>query len=211
VPAEEHSVPDVLTKRFLRFAMSAALAVAATGCALLVPPATPATYDLAAPAGFGTRSGGLRGILVVPTPVALQILDSQRIIVRSAGGQISYVPDAQWPDRLTNLVQARLIETFENAGQQRAVGRPSDRLDANNDLVTDIRAFDVAVAAGVATAEVSIAAKIVTDPGGRVVAARVFSAKAPVRSVDGPGATAGLQQALQAVLADIVRWVGRKI
>jgi cholesterol transport system auxiliary component len=204
-------VPDALTKPLARLAAVTCIAAAAAGCALLVPSPAPATYDLAAPASVGSRGGGVRGVLVVPAPVALQILDSQRIVVRSAGGQISYVPAAQWPDRLTSLVQARLIEAFENAGQQRAVGRPGDRLQATDDLLTEIRSFDVAVGAAGAAAEVSIAAKIVSDPGGRVVAARVFSATAPVRSVDGAGAAAGLQQALKTVLADIVRWADQKI
>jgi cholesterol transport system auxiliary component len=211
VPAEEHAVPDPLTKPLVRFATVAAVAVAAAGCSLLIPPATPATYDLAAPAAVGSRGGGLRGVLVVGMPFALQILDSPNIIVRGPGGQISHVPDAQWPDRLTSLVQTRLIEAFENAGQQRAVGRPSDHLNATNDLVTEIRSFDVAVGPSAMTAEVSIAAKIVSDSGGQVLAAQVFSATAPVAAVNGPAAAAGLQQALKTVLAEIVRWADRKI
>ncbi|HVV92833.1 MAG TPA: ABC-type transport auxiliary lipoprotein family protein [Hyphomicrobiales bacterium] len=195
----------------MRLAVAAAVAAMAAGCALLVPAPTPVTYDLMAPTNVGPRSGSVRGVLVVPAPTALQILDSQRIVVRSSGGQITYIANSQWPDRLTSLVQSRIIEAFENAGQQRAVGRPSDRLEANYDLVSDIRTFDVVVGGNGAAAEVSIAAKIVSDPGGRVVAARVFSATAPVRSVDGQGAAAGLQQALRAVLDDIVRWADQKI
>jgi cholesterol transport system auxiliary component len=204
-------LPDALTKPALRLAVATTVAAAVAGCALLFPAPTPATYDLAAPTAFTATRGGVRGVLVVAAPTALQILDSQRMVVRSAGGQISYIAGAQWPDRLSSLVQARIIEAFENAGQQRAVGRPSDRLQANYDLVSDIRSFDISVGTAGAQAEVSIAAKIVSDPGGRVIAAQVFSANAPVRSVDGPGAAAGLQQALKTVLAQVVAWADRKI
>jgi cholesterol transport system auxiliary component len=205
---EERFVPDFVVKPLSRLAAVAAGAALA-GCALLVPAPTPATYDLRAPPIIAARHGGVRGVLVVAAPSAIQILDGQRIAARSAGGQISYIANAQWTDRLTSLVQARIIDAFENAGQQRAVGRPSDHLEANFDLVSDIRTFDIDTVGS--AAEVTIAAKIVTDPAGRVVAAKTFSARAPVSAVDGAAATAGLQQALNAVLTDIVRWADQKI
>jgi cholesterol transport system auxiliary component len=179
--------------------------LALCGCAVLFPARPPATFDLRAPAHIAVHRGALHGVLVVAQPTAIQTLASQRIVARSAGGQLSYVPAAQWSDQLPILVQARIIEAFENAGQMRAVGRPSDRLSADYDLISDIRNFGID-AAGSPTATVEIAVRIVSDRGGRVIAGKVFSARVPVHAVTGASAAAGLQQALAQVLDQLVAW-----
>jgi cholesterol transport system auxiliary component len=195
----------------VRPALFVAATLALGGCAVLFPASPPATFDLSAPTHVAEQRGTLRGVMVVAMPTAIQALDSQRIVARTAGGEITYVPNAQWSDRLTSLVQARIIDAFENAGHLRTVGRSSDRLSADYDLISDIRNFGIDAAGGTPTAYVDIAVRIVSDSGGRVVAGKVFSARVPVSGVTGPAATAGLQQALQIVLGDVVRWATARI
>src|SRR5262245_10032581 len=73
-----------------------------------------------------SRAGPVRGQFVIPEPTAISVLDSERIVVRPSPGQIATLGGAQWSDRLPRLLQARLVETFENASRLRSVGRPSD-------------------------------------------------------------------------------------
>jgi cholesterol transport system auxiliary component len=181
------------------------------GCAVLFPGPPPATFDLRAPGQAAARHGALHGVLVVETPTAIQALDSQHIVARTAGGQITYVPSSQWSDRLTSLVQARIIDAFENAGQMRAVGRPGDHLAADYDLISDIRNFGVDASSGTPLAHVQLAVRIVGNRSGRVIAGKIFDARIPVTAVTGAAATAGLQQALDRVLAEIVRWTAARI
>jgi len=176
------------------------------GCGSLSAP--PQTFDLRAPDMVKPARPG-RAQLVIAEPTALQALDSDRILVRSGDGQVSYLPAAQWSDRLPNLVQARLIQTFENADRIGSVGRPSDKLTPDATLVADIRDFEIQ-AGGAATAVVAISAKIVSESTGRIVAAQVFSASVPA-GVTGPQASAALDQAMQTVLREIVTWASSRI
>ncbi len=165
----------------------------------------PLTFDLSAPRGAVRRlSGGSRAI-VVQEPSAIAALDSERIVVRAAGGELTYLPRAQWADRLPRLVQARLIQTFENRGRA-AVGRPTDRITGDVQLIVDIRNFEVREASR--DAYVEMAAKIVGGTSGDVATARLFSASASVGTIDGAGATAALDQALARVLLDVTGWAG---
>jgi cholesterol transport system auxiliary component len=164
----------------------------------------PATYDLTAVRQGLRRSGGGR-LIIVAEPTAIFALDSERIVVRSANGEITYLPRAQWSDRLPRLVQARLIQSFENAGHA-AVGRPTDRLAAAAQLLIDIRTFEVRE--GTREAAVEVAAKLVTSGSGRISNARLFGATAPVGAIDGQGATQALDQALAAIITQVVGWVG---
>jgi cholesterol transport system auxiliary component len=172
------------------------------GCTGMLKEAPVATYDLSAPQSFSGRATSGRGVLVIVEPTAIQTVDSNRMVARQ-GGAVSYVPAAQWTDRLPLLVQTRMVQAFENSGRIGSVGRSQDRLAGDFQLITDIRAFEIDVPAH--QAKVSIAAKVV-DRAGRVRSGRVFEASAPAGPVNGPAARQALDQALGQVLVDLVGW-----
>jgi cholesterol transport system auxiliary component len=189
--------------------LACAVALPLGACASLFSKAAPATYDLTAPRGPKV-GGGVGGQLLVAEPTALAILETERIVVRPNPGQVAYLADAQWSDRLPRLVQARLLQTFENSSHLRTVGRPGERLTADYQLVTDIRAFNLATVQG-AVAEVEIAVKIVSDQSGRIVGARVFRAYVPASSSEGPAATAAMDAAFGEVALEVVKWAVRLV
>lgn len=168
--------------------------------------APPATFDLTAPRQRLGGGGIVRGQVVVPEPVTVQTLEADRILVKDAGGAVSFLPGGQWADRLPRLVQARLIQTFENASRIQAVSRPGDRISADYQLNSELRSFQIQPSTGEAVVEIS--AKVVNDREGRIVAARVFEARVPVPALDAANAASALDQGLSTVLLDIVRWVG---
>ena len=175
----------------------------AGGLAACSTPA-PSTFDLTAPSDVrAARGSGAQ--LVVAAPTALQVIDSDRIMVRGRAGEVSYLPGVQWADRLPSLVQTRLIQTFENAHRIGSVGRPDDKIVPDATLVTEIRSFEIDASAG-ATARVEISAKLVGESTGRIRAARLFSAGVPAAGLTGPQASAALDQALHEVLRDVVAW-----
>jgi len=187
------------------------IALGLGGCAQLLAGGDKAmpTFDLTAPAGFSVPRSGA-GQLVVATPTALQVLDTERIVVEPAAGQITYLDKAQWSDRLPPLFQARLIQSFENASRGRAVARPGDSVVANYTLLTDIRSFGIqAFAEGGAEAVVEVSAKIVSAEAGRILAARVFTARVPAAGTKGAEATQALDEASDKVFVDIVVWASR--
>ncbi|MEX0590128.1 MAG: ABC-type transport auxiliary lipoprotein family protein [Xanthobacteraceae bacterium] len=167
------------------------------------------TFELIAPKEFGDVRAA-RGSLSVALPTALQALDSERVVVQPSPGVINYLGGARWSDRLPRIVQARIVEAFENGKRIRAVVRGGGQFRSDFQLVTELREFGVLVA-GEPTALVDISARIVNERTGRVVAAQVFSARAETSSVDGPSATAAINTAFGIVLIDLVRWTSTKI
>jgi cholesterol transport system auxiliary component len=163
----------------------------------------PTTFDLSAPREGLRRSGGGRNAIVVSEPTTVSTLDSERIVVRAANAELTYLPRAQWSDRLPRLVQTRLIQTFENSGRA-AVGRPGDRLAGTYQLLLDIRSFEIRETTR--DAFVELAVKLVNASNGAVSNARLFTASAAVGAIDGPGASQALDRALGRVLADITAW-----
>jgi cholesterol transport system auxiliary component len=188
----------------------AVVAVSVGGCSALTGGGAPPTYDLTAPNAAQSKSRAHHGQLVVSEPTALSVLDTDKILVRSAGDQIAHMASAQWSDRLPRLLQSRIVQAFENANRLTAVGTPSDRLTADFQLVTDVRAFELSVVSA-PVAQVEIAAKVVSDRGGKVVAARVFRASIPATSTAAPDAALALDEAFHRVATEMVEWASRLV
>ena len=167
--------------------------------------APPATFDLTAPNDSPSRTPG-RGQLVVYEPAANLPIDSNRIVIRTGPDAVAYLKGAQWADKLTRLVQARLIESFENAHSLRAVGRPG--MVADYSLHAEIRRFEADVTRNEAAVE--IAARIV-GANGHTVAMQSFSATSPLANDDGRTVTASLDDALGKVMRQIVVWATPKV
>jgi cholesterol transport system auxiliary component len=117
--------------------MLAGLALVLAGCGGGAPAET---FDLSAAREI--RRGAVSGQLVVAEPTGLQFYDSDRIVVRD-GAAITYLKGAQWSDRLPKLVQARLVQSFENVMRVGAVGRTGERIAADRQINIEIRAFEI--------------------------------------------------------------------
>jgi len=192
-------------KGLRRFGISLALAALLAGCSS--GPA-PTTFDLSAlPAPGGQRGG--RSVVIVSEPSAILAYESDRIVVRARDNIVTFLGGAQWADRLPRLFQNRLIQSLENTGRLRSVGRAGDRVIADYTLVGDIRLFEVQEETREAVIEIAI--KLVAERGGGIAAAQVFTARAPVSSIDGAGASAALDTALQSLFQQITRWTAGRV
>ncbi len=162
--------------RAVRLFFVVAVAVVPAACsALSGPPAV--TYELSAPPAIAKAKSTSGVQILVPEPTAVQMVDSDRIVVNT-GSRVSYYPGAQWPDRLPKVLQNKLIAAFEQSGRARAVGRPGEGLSIDYQVLTDIRAF--AYDASTDSADVEIFAKILNDRTGKVVGSQLFTATVPL-------------------------------
>ena len=160
-------------------------------------------YDLSAPADFSGVAVPPTGQLVVNEPTAVVALNTQRILVQDGAGEVPSFDDSQWSDSVPKLVQAKLIQGFENAGYDR-VGNDTQGLVADHQLILDIRTFHIATAPN-RVAEVEFMAKLAT-PDGAITATRSFKATAPVAGEDAAAAAAALNQAFGSAAKELVTW-----
>jgi phospholipid/cholesterol/gamma-HCH transport system substrate-binding protein len=173
------------------------------------PKQGPAVYDLTAATSFPQIEKPIKVQLVVPDPNAIIVYDSQKILTRNPEGVYANVSDAQWADNLPKLVQARIVQSFENARQLNNVSRPLDQLNAEYRLELGIRSFQMTSTPS-PNAVVDLTARLVSDKG-TVAGARMFSATVPAKSMDAKDAVAALNQAFGKVAGDIVVWTAGAI
>ena len=147
--------------------------------------------------------------LVVADPTTSVRNDTQRIIVVASDGQSSFLDNAQWADSTPKLLQAKIIQSLENANFLAGVGRPSDGLTNDYQLLIDLRSFQISLVSP-PKAEITFMAQIAT-PKGRIIDGRAFHGEAPVKAMDPASAIEALNQAFTQSAAELVQWTAQKM
>jgi len=187
-------------------AMALAGALAMSACTSLVPTPAPDTFDLTAPRSFPGLKGSTTAQILILEPSALKSLDSQDIVIKPSSTEVQYLAKSQWSDRLPKLIQARLVEAFENTDRVRAVAKPGEGLVIDYQIVSDVREFQADIGSGISEARVSISVKLVSDRTGKVVRSRVFEQASRLTGTQSLQVVSGLDAAFEKVTREIVSW-----
>ena len=116
------------------------------------------------------------------------------------------VANARWGDNLPILVQAKVIQSFENAGYAKSVSRTRDGVAGDYQLLIDIRSFQIATASEPAKAEVDFMVKIL-DKEGKIVNASSFQGSAPVTGTGAQAYVSAVDEVFAKLMTDLVAWV----
>lgn len=175
------------------------LSVLTTGC---VSSQTVRIYDLG---NASTRSQPLSGapVMAVGEPFMLQILNTDRMLVRGDDGSITALAGVQWTDRVPALVQARLIRSFEEKG--RPAIRTGSGMSADYAVSSELTAFQVTAGAS-STVDIQIGVKLVQSSDGKVIGARTFRGKQIISTIEGAAVREGFDTLLTNICDDVARW-----
>ena len=131
------------------------------------------------------------------------MLETQRFLFSPAQDYPGF-GEAMWADALPKLIQARLIESFENYDLAHAPLRVADMGQPEFQLLIDVRRFRIAVGEK-PTAEIGLSARIV-DKDGKVVASRVFEESEKFDPLAPAPAVAAFNEAFGRVVKNMIPW-----
>src|SRR5665647_2610839 len=161
------------------------------------------TYDLRAPQNLGAPGKTPTGQLAIPEPTAVAMLETQRFLFSPAKDYPGFA-DSIWADAIPKLLQARLIESFENYDIAHAPLRVADLGQSDFQLLIDVRRYRIATDAGPA-AEIGLSARIV-DKNGKVVASRLFEDSEKFDKLEPPAAVAAFNEAFGRIAKEMIGW-----
>ena len=161
-------------------------------------------FDLKAPTAFPGVKKTPSGQLVISEPEVLGALFNDEIAVESPEGERSTTLKGKWADTLSRVLQTRIVQSFENAKYLDVIGRQPDTFQTDYQLLIDVRSFKVVTAAE-PYAEMAFGAKIVGE-GGKILGAKIFSAKLPASVADIGDAAKALDAAFSQTVTELVTW-----
>jgi phospholipid/cholesterol/gamma-HCH transport system substrate-binding protein len=161
------------------------------------------TYDLRALHNPGPPGKVIRVQWAIPEPTAIAMLETQRFLFSPAQEHPGFA-EAMWADALPRLIQARLIESFENYDIAHAPLRANDVGQIEFQLLIDVRRFRIAVESGPA-AEISLSARIVNKDG-KVVASRLFEEREKFATIVPAEAVTAFDAAFGRMAKNMIAW-----
>ena len=166
-------------------------------------PAQKVTYDLTAPREPVPANRIIKGQLAIPEPTAVAMLQTQRMLFSPAKDYPGFA-DFLWADSIPKLLQARLIDTFENYDVAHAPLRTSDLGQPEFQLLLDVRHFRITTDTA-AVAQVALSARLV-DKNGKIIASRLFDDGEQLTRVEPTEAVAAFDQAFGRIAKSILTW-----
>ena len=162
------------------------------------------TYDLKAADTFDKPRRPLEPGIVIAEPTATARLQTQRFLFASDEEPHDDFANVQWSDSLPALVQAKLLQSFENYDIVHAPLRGDALSEGGVRLLVDLRRFDITITP---TTEVTIelSAKLI-DGAGNLKAARIFKQSAPIGGITAPEAATAFSGAFDMLVRDVVTW-----
>ncbi len=200
----------------------AVVAVALAACSLELPGQgdPPRQFVLTPKSTYDEDVPSVDWQLQVDRPTAKAGHDTSRIALRHSAIQFDYYGDAAWMDTAPRMVQALLVESFENSGRIVGVGRFAIGVKSDFVLTTELRHFS-AEYQGPKPAEgprarqankeapkirVSIIAKLIQMPRRDIVASERFDALVEAKSPEMLSIVEAFDVAIGKVMKRLVTW-----
>jgi phospholipid/cholesterol/gamma-HCH transport system substrate-binding protein len=161
------------------------------------------TFDLRAPKDLGPAAKTLSEPLAIPEPTAVAMLQTQRMLFSPAKDYPGFA-EFLWADSIPKLLQARLIDSFENYDIAHAPLRASDVGQPGYQLMIDIRRFRIDTE-GDPAVDIALSARVV-DKSGKVVASRLVEAREKLDKIEPATAVDAFNAAFARIAKELVGW-----
>jgi phospholipid/cholesterol/gamma-HCH transport system substrate-binding protein len=161
-------------------------------------------YDLHAVDSFGSQPhAALPATLIIAEPTAITRLQTQRFLF-APDEETQGFETVQWSDSLPALVQARLLQSFENYDIAHAPLRADSGAEGATRLLIDLRRFEIALGPQ-PRAIIALSAKLV-DAEGHIKAAQLFEETGTIANLAPSNAATAFDNAFGALARKLVTW-----
>ncbi|MGG2395350.1 LPS assembly lipoprotein LptE [Pseudomonas sp. SH1-B] len=144
--------------------------------------------------------------LRVSSPSSGQLLDGTRIVVLPEPGRVNTYQGARWSERTPQLLRNRLLDAFHEDGRIKALSNEEQRLQADLELVSDLRSFHSQYRDGRPEAIIQLDVRLVNPRDQRILASRRFTVSQAASDTSITAVVAAFGQAGDRLSRELVDW-----
>ncbi|WP_372015990.1 ABC-type transport auxiliary lipoprotein family protein [Pseudoxanthomonas sp. 10H] len=145
--------------------------------------------------------------LSIAKPTAARLVDSPRIAVRPAPGELQVYRGSSWAQPPTDMIEASVLRVLEDSGKIAGVGRLATGMRSDYRLALDVRRFESDYRGGaLPLATIEISATLLNNRDQRIVARQTFLREEPSPSTDVGTVTEAFGRALGSISVEIAGW-----
>lgn len=186
--------------------LSLLLAAGLLSACSILPQSEPLDIYLLPGATLPAQTQRVDWSLRVNSPVSNQLLDGTRIVVLPEPGRVNTYQGVRWSERTPQLLRGRLLDAFQDDGRVQALSNEEQRLQADLELVSDLRSFHSQYRDGVAEALIQLDVRLVDARDQRILASRRFSVSQPASDTSIAAVVKAFGQAGDRLSRELVDW-----
>ena len=186
--------------------LSLLLAVGLLGACSILPQSEPLDIYLLPGAALPAQTQRVDWSLRVNSPVSSQLLDGTRIVVLPEPGRVNTYQGVRWSERTPQLLRGRLLDAFQDDGRVQALSNEEQRLQADLELVSDLRSVHSQYRDGGAEALIQLDVRLVDGRDQRILAIRRFSVSQPASDTSIAAVVKAFGQAGDRLSRELVDW-----
>lgn len=182
------------------------LAATLLGACSILPQSEPLDIYLLPAAQLPAQSQQVDWALRINSPSSSQLLDGTRIVVLPEPDRVNTYQGVRWSERTPQLLRNRLLDAFQDDGRVQALSNEEQRLQADLELVSDLRSFHSEYRNGIPYALIRLEVNLVDARDQRILASRRFSISQPASDTSVPAVIAAFGQAGDQLSRELVDW-----
>ncbi|WP_341780601.1 ABC-type transport auxiliary lipoprotein family protein [Ectopseudomonas mendocina] len=182
------------------------LAATLLGACSILPQSEPLDVYLLPATELPAQTQHVDWSLRVGSPVSNQLLDGTRIVVMPEPGRINTYQGVRWSERTPQLLRGRLLDAFQDDGRIQALSNEDQRLQADLELVSDLRSFHAEYRDGTPHALIRLEVSLVDARSQQIIASRRFSVSQAAGDTSVAAVVAAFGQAADQVARELVDW-----
>lgn len=182
------------------------LAAALLGACSILPQSEPLDIYLLPGAALPAQTQRVDWSLRVNSPLSNQLLDDARIVVLPEPGRVNTYQGVRWSERTPRLLRNRLLDAFHDDGRIQALSNEEQRLQADLELVSDLRSFHSEYRDGLPHALIRLDASLVDARSQQIIASSRFSISQPASDTSIASVVAAFAQAGDQLSRELVDW-----
>lgn len=186
--------------------LSLLLAAGLLSACSILPQSEPLDIYLLPGATLPAQTQRVDWSLRVNSPVSNQLLDGTRIVVLPEPGRVNTYQGVRWSERTPQLLRGRLLDAFQDDSRVQALSNEEQRLQADLELVSDLRSFHSQYRDGVAEALIQLDVRLVDGRDQRILASRRFSVSQPASDTSIAAVVKAFGQAGDRLSRELVDW-----
>ncbi|PIA72423.1 ABC-type transport auxiliary lipoprotein family protein [Pseudomonas sediminis] len=182
------------------------LAAALLGACSILPQSEPLDIYLLPATTLPAQTQRVDWSLRVNSPVSNQLLDGTRIVVLPEPGRVNTYQGVRWSERTPQLLRARLLDAFQDDGRIQALSNEDQRLQADLELVSDLRSFHSEYRDGIPYALIRLEVNLVDTRSQKIIASRRFSVSQAAGDTSITAVVAAFGKAADQLSRELVDW-----
>lgn len=205
-------INKIFKSKSYKLSLVAALLLVLSACSIFPKSQPLSVYRIEVPSHINTQAlSPVNNSIKVSMPYGSNFINSNRILVRTASGEINAYKGVKWADPAPTMLRNYLIDYFRDSGQIATVVNDAFSISSQFALEIDLRRFESSYLDDGLFVHLELDALLINNTKHKSISTKNFKVKKPSANVDTASVVKQFDIAASELAHEILVWVNQQI